>query len=89
MLITINTKYAQDTKFENMPATSLEMPTHVASGKSRPSVYFNIISFKTLRDVKAKTLPGIEPIADVPKPLKIPGTPSLLNICLNTLIPRI
>jgi hypothetical protein len=63
-----------------MPATPFARPIRDASGISLPCVCFNIKSFDISRDVRAKTLPGIDPIAEVPKPLKIPGIPSLLKI---------
>ncbi|KAF7837658.1 DEAD-box ATP-dependent RNA helicase 46 [Senna tora] len=51
------------------------------SGISNLSVYFNINSFDISSDVRARTLPGNDPIAEVPKPLKSPGIPSFFNIC--------
>jgi hypothetical protein len=70
-----------------MPATPFAIPTRVASGISKASVYLNIISFDTSRAVKERTLPGNAPIAEVPKPRKRPGIPSFLNMCLATDIP--
>lgn len=81
------TKYTQETRFENIPANAFETPTRVASGILNCSVYLSIRSFDTSSEVKAKTLPGNEPTADVPNPLKMPGIPSALSICLKTDIP--
>jgi len=69
---------------ETMPAKPFARAARVGSDILRPCVYFSIISFDTSSEVKAMTLPGNDPIADVPKPLKMPGMPSLLIICLNT-----
>jgi hypothetical protein len=53
-----------------MPATPFAMLTRVASGMSKPSVYFKIISFDTSNAVKERTPSGNAPIAEVPKPEK-------------------
>jgi len=63
-----------------MPATPLAMPRRVASGKLNLSKYLRDISFDTSRELSTRTLPGIDPMAEVPKPLKMPGIPSVLSI---------
>lgn len=78
------TKYKQETKLEIIPATPFAMPTRVASGIFMLSVYLSVISFDTSSEVKARTRPGNDPMADVPKPLKIPGMPSVLRMRLKT-----
>ncbi|GER28433.1 histone acetyltransferase [Striga asiatica] len=78
------TKYTQETKLETIPATPLAKPIRVASGIFRPSVYLRVISFDISSEVKARTRPGNDPIADVPKPLKIPGKPSFRIMYLKT-----
>jgi hypothetical protein len=44
---------------------------------------------ETSREVRANTHPGSAPTAEVPKPLKTPGMPSLLSILLKTVNPDI
>lgn len=56
------------------------MPRRVASGKLNLSKYLRDISFDDSRELSTTTLPGIDPMAEVPKPLKMPGIPSVLNM---------
>lgn len=60
------TKYTHEIKFDSMPPNPLERPMRVASDIFRASVYFSIISLDTSSEVKASTLPGNAPTAEVP-----------------------
>lgn len=81
------TKYTHETRFETIPATPFAIAILVASGIFDLSIYLSVISFDTSSEVKANTLPGNAPTAEVPNPLKIPGTPSYLRIFLKTVTP--
>lgn len=78
------TKYVLDTIFARNPASPLTIPIRVVSFMSKSLVCPNNISFDTSSEVRPKTLPGIDPKAEVPKPLKIPGTPSVFSIFRKT-----
>lgn len=79
----------QETEFDIMPAAPLAMPRRVASGISNLSRYLSDMSFDSSRELKTRTLPGIDPMAEVPKPLKMPVMPSVFNICANNDTPRV
>lgn len=85
MLTTSNgTKYALENILDTRPAIPLATAILDASDISKCSEYLNAISLDTSNEVRAKTRPGSAPTAEVPKPLKAPGMPSLLNILLKT-----